>query len=110
MGEGIGDHLIRKVVASTIGSCGVCAQQLDEWAVSIIGHQDDLWFFSVTCHKCDTQVLAAALVRDSEPVAFGEVTGRDSEPSSQRRIDVDDVRAVHRFLGAFNGDFQSLFR
>jgi hypothetical protein len=105
MDEGVNQRLLRQVVASTVGACDACSTPFDELAVSVAGHEDDLWFFSVVCDRCHTRVLVAALVRDAAPVAIGESSSRD-HPAA---VAGDDVHAVRQFLDAFDGDFQSLF-
>jgi hypothetical protein len=105
MDDGVSETLIKQVVASTVGSCGACAEPLDERAVSVVGHQEDLWFFSLVCDQCQTRVLVAALVREDAPVAAGDA------PTPQRpsRVEGEDVLAVREFLDHFDGDFQALF-
>jgi hypothetical protein len=106
MDDGLSERLMKQVVASTVGSCGACAEPLDEHAVSVIGHQEDLWFFSLVCGHCQTRVLVAALVREGAPVTAGDALST-AERSS--RIESEDVLAVREFLDHFDGDFQALF-
>jgi hypothetical protein len=105
MGEGVSERLIRQVVASTVGTCASCAEGFDEAAVSVVGHQEDLWFFSLVCDRCQARELVAAVVRESDGLAGGEVSPLDRSG----KVSAEDVRAVHRFLDTFDGDFQALF-
>ena len=105
MDDGVSERLIKQVVASTVGSCGACSEPLDERAVSVVGHQEDLWFFSLVCGHCQARVLVAALVRQGAPVAAGEA----STPSRPGRVEAKDVLSVREFLDHFDGDFQTLF-
>lgn len=105
MDEGVSERLISQVVASTVARCGACDQPFGEQAVSVVGHQEDLWFLSLVCDQCQARVLVAALVREPSPVSYGD------KPSPKRasRIDATDVLAVRQYLDRFDGDFQALF-
>jgi hypothetical protein len=105
MDKGVGERLIRQVVTSTVGACEACSQPFDESSASVVGHQDDLWFISLTCAQCQTRVLVAALIQENAPVAVADspASGRTS------RVDSEDVLAVRQFLDAFDGDFRALF-
>ena len=105
MDNGVSEHLIRREVASSVGSCGACAESLDEREVSVVGRQEDLWFFALVCCHCQTRVLVAALVRAGAPVAAGDAP----VPMRSSRVGDADVLAVHNFLNSFDGDFQTLF-
>ena len=106
MDDGVSERLIKQVVASTVGSCGACAEPLDERAVSVVGHQEDLWFFSLVCGHCQARVLVAALVREGAPVPAGEAP---MVRERSGRVESEDVLAVRAFLDHFDGDFQALF-
>ncbi len=105
MDDGVSERLIKQVVASSVGSCQACAEPFDERAVSVVGHQEDLWFFSLVCGHCQNRALVAALVREGAPVAAGEAP----TPKRSSRVDAEDVLAVREFLDHFDGDFQALF-
>ncbi len=106
MDDGVSERLIKQVIASSVGSCGNCGEPFDELAVSIVGHQEDLWFFSLVCDSCQTRVLVAALV--NQRAAVGAADAPLGEERSCR-IDNADVLAVREFLDHFDGDFQALF-
>ncbi len=106
MDDGVSERLIKQVIASTVGTCETCATPLDAASVTVVGHQEDLWFFSLVCDRCQARVLVAALVREGTPVAAGEApTARSRAP----RVESEDVLAVREFLDHFDGDFQALF-
>ena len=105
MNDGASERLIKQVIATTVGSCGTCAEPLDERAVSVVGHQEDLWFFSLVCGHCQARVLVAALVRQGAPVAAGDAP----TPRRSSRVGAEDVLDVREFLDRFDGNFQRLF-
>lgn len=106
MDDGVSERLIKQAIASTVGTCGTCATPLDAASVTVVGHQEDLWFFSLVCGHCQAQVLVAALVREGMPVAAGDApTAKSRTPP----VETDDVHAVREFLDYFDGDFQALF-
>lgn len=106
MDDGVSERLIKQVVASSVGSCGACAESFDERAVSVVGHQEDLWFFSLVCGRCQARVLVAVLVREGAPVAAGDAPTATGRPN---RVETKDILAVREFLDRFDGDFQALF-
>ncbi len=106
MDDGVSERLIKQVVASTVGSCGACAEPLDAASVSVVGHQEDLWFFSLVCAHCQHRTLVAALVREGAPVAAGDAPTAKARPTP---VEAEDVLAVREFLDHFDGDFQALF-
>ena len=106
MDDGVSERLIKQVIASTVGSCGTCAEPLDERAVSVVGHQEDLWFFSLVCDHCQARVLVAALVAQGARVAAGDTP---AAPGRSSRVESGDVHSVREFLDHFDGDFHALF-
>lgn len=104
------EQFIKKVVVSTIGTCANCGQTYDEACASIVGHQEDLWFLSLICDRCQSRGLVAALVKES-----GQFAITDLSPSELERfrdaplVGADDVLDVHQFLSGFDGNFKALF-
>jgi hypothetical protein len=102
------DRNIREYMTTV--KCSVCGQFYELDDVSVLGHQDEVWFLSVFCKTCNTHGLVAALVKEagkgrrpSEPIE-GEHRGvEDTGP-----ITFDDVLDMHNFLLDFDGDFASL--
>jgi len=110
MGEGVNEQFIKQVVASTVGSCGNCGQRYDESSISVVGHQDDLWFLSLTCSNCRSQSLVAALVKESFQIAATDLLPDEAERFRDApAVGADDVLDIHQFLSEFDGDFRALF-
>jgi len=101
------DSLIRHLMDTV--RCSVCSATYAYENVAVLGHQDELWFLTVTCPGCQTQGLIAALVRDEtaqEPAPVGvraEAPVAEARPSGPpiTEADVDDMR---EFLHTFRGD------
>ena len=118
--ESLVRHLMRTV------RCSVCEATYEADNVSVLGHQDELWFVAVRCAHCQTQGLIAALVRDgaaesaasdgwgSAPIDRQAAAGRREPPGTEQlpadrgpvtQTDVDDMR---EFLADFDGDLAAL--
>ncbi|MBI4319173.1 MAG: hypothetical protein HY675_11850 [Chloroflexi bacterium] len=105
------EELIRQVVLSTVCKCGTCGRQYDLENVSILGHEEELWFLMVVCNRCNSRGLVAALVKEQKQPAIvtdlnEEELERFKRASTVKPEDVDEMR---RFLEQFDGDFASLF-
>lgn len=103
------EHFIKKLMSTL--KCGVCGQHYETNNVTIIRHQDKMWFLSIVCPSCHSQALVAAVVKESKQgeiitdlteVEVAKFTGK--EP-----IKADDALDVHNFLKNFDGDFFKLF-
>ena len=103
------DSLIRHLMETV--RCSVCSAGYAYENVSVLGHQDELWFLTVTCPDCRTQGLIAALVR-GEPSADGAALAHapaaapavsEASPSGAP-ITEDDVADMREFLHTFHGD------
>jgi hypothetical protein len=112
------DSLIRHLMDTV--RCSVCSAGYEYENVSVLGHQDELWFLTVTCPDCRTQGLIAALVRgepsaagasaadpSAETVASG-VPAMPEAPPGGSPITTDDVADMREFLHTFHGDFAAL--
>ncbi|HLH26026.1 MAG TPA: hypothetical protein VK066_26215 [Chloroflexota bacterium] len=105
--EGLIRHLMDTV------RCSVCSGTYAYENVSVLGHQDELWFLTVTCPDCRTQGLIAALVRDEEPQPTAPApadAGQAAPPAadtapSDAPISEADVAAMREFLRTFQGNF-----
>lgn len=112
------ENLIRHLMDTV--RCSVCSASYHHDNVSVLGHQDELWFLTVTCPDCRTQGLIAALVRGEETSAVGsaETTARDrsvsrepvrpSPAAATGPITEADVADMHDFLSSHRGDLASL--
>ena len=107
--ELVEENLIRRLIAST--KCSVCGQHYEPDNISILGHQEELWFLRVSCSACHTQYLVAAIIKeDRMPELVIDLT--EAELDRFRNMDVpaaDEMLDMHNFLKNFNGDFSWLF-
>ena len=103
------ENLVKKLMTST--KCTVCGCYYKVGDVSVLGHEDDLWFLTVSCSACDTQYLVAAIVKvDSVPEVVTDLTEAEmGRFESFRVVNADDVLNMHDFLSSFEGDFARLF-
>ena len=109
------ESLIRHLMETV--RCSVCSASYQQNDVNVLGHQDELWFLTVTCPDCRTQGLIAALVRGEAAAAASQAepeTPRAAEPVRPSRaamtapITEDDVADMHDFLTGYRGDLASL--
>jgi hypothetical protein len=115
--ESLVRHLMRTV------RCSVCEATYEPENVSVLGHQDELWFVSVRCASCHTQGLIAALVRDGADEAIGtagpppaaESAGGPTLPDADRAPRPDagpiteaEVADMRDFLNTFQGGLGAL--
>jgi hypothetical protein len=108
------ESLIRHLMETV--RCSVCSAGYAYENVSVLGHQDELWFLTVTCPDCRTQGLIAALVRgepsaDGAPAARPKAEAVDPAPAAVEEapldgspITEDDVADMREFLRSFHGD------
>ena len=108
------DSLVRHLTATVrCSSCGASYQQDD---VNILGHQDELWFLTVTCTSCHTQGLIAALVRDgaerpSTPTPPpAELATDDARLRPGTPVTEEDVADMREFLRGYRGDLAKLLQ
>lgn len=112
------ERFIRAIVANAIGECSSCHHSYDVDSVSVLGHQDALWFFGLQCEQCQTQGLAAAQIVDGTGAMVAPSSEASSSPSPapgmeapqpSSPVDNHDVREIGEFLAEFDGDFKALF-
>lgn len=103
------ENLVKKLMAST--KCAVCGWHYEAGGISVLGHEDDLWFLTVSCSACDTRYLVAAVVKDeSVPEAVTDLTEAEMGRFEMAKVvTADDVLNMHDFLSSFDGDFPRLF-
>lgn len=103
------ENLVKKLMAST--KCAVCGWHYEAGGISVLGHEDDLWFLTVSCSACDTRYLVAAVVKDeSVPEAVTDLTeAKMGRFEMAKVVTADDVLNMHDFLSSFDGDFPRLF-
>ena len=102
------EKLIRRLVATI--KCSVCGQFYQSDNVRVLGHDDDIWFVSAYCPKCESQALVAAVMKQgifAEEVA--DFTEDEFDKFSEAEdITADDVLDIHYFLEEYEGDVASL--
>ncbi len=103
------DQFLKRLV-STI-KCGVCGQRYEAANISILGHQNDLWFLGVYCPSCKSHGLVAAVVKEGKlPEIITDLSERElAEFESRETVGTDDVLDMHNFLKEFDGDFSRIF-
>lgn len=94
---------------STVEKCGSCGRDYVSDNVSVLGHEEELWFLMIVCDGCHSRGLVAALVKDHKrPQVIGDVI--EAKPQKVTgSVTSEDVVAMHAFLVDFDGDFVSLF-
>jgi len=107
--ELVEENLIKRLIAST--KCSVCGQHYEPDNISVLGHQEELWFLRASCSACHTQYLVAAIItEDGMPELVTDLT--EAELDRFRNVGMptaDEMLDVHNFLKDFNGDFSQLF-
>ena len=108
------ESLIRHLMETV--RCSVCSASYQQDNVNVLGHQDELWFLTVTCPDCSTQGLIAALVRGEGAAAnpSSPESPRAAEPvrpspaTTPGPISEAEVADMHDFLNSYRGDLASL--
>jgi len=105
------DRLVKQAVLNAITKCGTCGQPYTTDNVEIVGHEEDLWFISLTCRSCRSRGLVAAMIREQkQPALITDLTEKEvAKAAYQEPVVADDVLDMHEFLADFDGDFVSLF-
>jgi len=107
--ESMRENLVKRLMTAT--KCTVCGQHYRMDDISVLGHEDDLWFLTVSCAACNTQYLVAAVVKeDGVPAVVTDLTEAEQERFERvQTVTADEVLNMHDFLTGFNGDFHGLF-
>lgn len=101
------EAFLRRLVATT--KCGICGHRYHADKISVLGHQDELWFLSVLCTSCHTQGLIAALVKEEGPPAITDLTSKEKVSfATADPVVMDDVLDIHNLLKEFQGDLSQL--
>ena len=103
------ETVIKRLMASV--KCTVCGQRYETDNISVLGHQEDLWFLRVLCSTCHTQFLVAAVIKeDKEPKVITDLTEAELDKFRDAGVlSADDILDMHGFLKDFDGDFSRLF-
>jgi hypothetical protein len=88
-------------------SCG-CSYGVTD--IEIIGHEDSIWLFNVSCSYCQSQGLVAIVVREANMGSIAtDLTEAEFEKfDAGTSIEIDDVLDMHNFLKEFKGDFAAI--
>ncbi len=91
--------------------CGKCNKHYDPGHINILGHQDDVWFFSVYCSTCQSQGLVAALIKNGKTSnVITDLSAFElAKFTKSSKISSDDILEMHSFLKDFDGDFEHAF-
>lgn len=112
------EEIVKRLM--TAAKCTACGAHYEIDKIRVLGHQNELWFVTVTCSQCHTHGLVAAVVKNGKdgkasitriPTPKQE-EGLDPAPRDLRAspaVTEDDVLGMHQFLKEFDGDFAHLF-
>ena len=89
--------------------CGSCGGHCDPADISVLGHQEDTWLFSVYCPSCDSRGLVTVDIKVNEETEVVAELTEAEESESSIPVDFADVLEMYIFLKDFDGDFASLF-
>lgn len=102
------ESVVRQLMTTV--RCSMCGRHYGRQDVQVLGHSEDLWFVRVTCGKCRTRGLVAAMVRES--AAGGTARGEprpSTPPPDLGPISEEEVESMRQFLRDFDGDFAGVF-
>jgi len=103
------ESLVKRLMAAI--KCTICGQRYKVDDISILGHQDDLWFLGAFCAACHARCLVAAVIKeDVVPKVITDLS--EAELDSFRDVvglTKDDVLDMHNFLKDFDGNFSRVF-
>ena len=102
------DNLIKQLMTSL--KCGVCGQNYGLDGITVLGHEQDLWFLKVVCPACHAQCLVAVVAKeDKPPEVITELTPTEIDRfKDSGRVTTDDLLDMHNFLKGFDGDLSHL--
>jgi len=102
------EGLIKRVIS--LMKCGVCGQRYETDNVSVLGHEEGLWFLRLFCPSCQTQYLVAAVIREGKtPEVITDLTEAELDKFRDAgRLTANEVLDMHNFLKDFDGDFSRL--
>jgi len=92
--------------------CSKCDRHYDPGHINVLGHQENVWFFSVYCSNCQSQgLVAASIKKDKRTNVVTDLSRSEmTKFSNSSRINSDDILEMHSFLNVFDGDFERIFR
>jgi hypothetical protein len=99
--------------------CAGCGRPFRASNIRILAERDGLFFVDLGCAACGSEAVAVITitVEDDEgtTIEAGDLLPASTDPSDAvpagtPPVSADDLLAMHEFLGAFDGDFDGLFR
>lgn len=118
------ERQIKRIVLQRMDRCLVCHREYGTENVQVISRNPDMWMMVVECADCHARNFVAAVLNEGDPtqaeLALRRLSESDvenvvsvapAEPAIDRDpVSAGDVADMHRFLNAFDGDFNDLFR
>ena len=94
----------------TMIKCESCGHTYQVTDIEIIGHEDSIWLFSVSCSHCQTQGLVAIVVREANiEKMITDLTEAEYDRFTWAAVvEINDVLDMHNFLKEFDGDFAGI--
>ena len=105
----IDERRVKEIVLSTVTKCGSCGREYTIENVSILGHEEELWFLMIVCDGCNSRGLIAALIKEQKQRPMITELSEEQFSKFAAKVGADDVLAMHEFLKGFDGDFVNLF-
>jgi hypothetical protein len=90
--------------------CESCGHTYKVSDIEILGHEDCIWLFNVSCRHCQTQGLVAIVVREANIERMNtDLTEAEYGRFAQAvPVEINDVLDMHNFLKEFDGNFASI--
>lgn len=94
----------------TMIKCDSCGHTYQVTDIEIIGHEDSIWLFNVSCSHCQTQGLVAIVVREANiEKMITDLTEAEYDRFAWAAVvEINDVLDMHNFLKEFYGDFAGI--
>jgi len=104
------DDLIKEVM--TLIKCSLCGHHYEADNITVLEHQEGLWFLRAFCSDCRTYCLVAAVVKgDRTPKVVTDLTQSElGRFKKAGKLEANEVLDMHNFLKDFDGDFAQLFK
>jgi hypothetical protein len=99
-------------------SCSSCGRAYRSSHIRVVAQRDELFFVDLSCRRCGAESLAIVTVESDDPdmprLDVGDLMDAaavlsEAPETDEPAVSVDDLLAMHDFLGRFDGDFQGLF-
>ncbi|MBM3157020.1 MAG: hypothetical protein FJ004_07010 [Chloroflexi bacterium] len=94
----------------TMIKCESCGHTYRVSDIEILGHEEYIWLFNVSCGHCRTQGLVAIVVREANIEKWiTDLTEAEYGSFAQAAtVEINDVLDMHNFLKEFDGNFASI--